>query len=232
MGDANSHHNSDHDAVSPLKSPVVDHVEKNTRFSKDLQDILDTCQDPLYHLQFSFTMADPMQEDCPIIACSMGFSELTGYSVPEIVGKNCRFLLDGVPYDLIDQETRMKARTFCGVMREDVALSRGKLICVQTNATKCGKLFRNMFYMMEIVLDDNKCVVALQAELSEDLEEDISKLQDVCQQVFQSLDKNMSVVHSLLASQFWFSAPLRRELDDLDSLQMLSPTAASAVVGG
>merc|ERR1711907_435849 len=37
-------------------------------------------------------MADPQQEDCPIIFASDGFCKLTGYSLDETIGRNCRFL--------------------------------------------------------------------------------------------------------------------------------------------
>lgn len=37
-------------------------------------------------------VTDPHQRDNPIIACNEAFMELTGYSEPEIIGRNCRFL--------------------------------------------------------------------------------------------------------------------------------------------
>ena len=37
-------------------------------------------------------LADPHQEDCPIVFANGAFSELTGYDRAEIVGRNCRFL--------------------------------------------------------------------------------------------------------------------------------------------
>merc|ERR1719353_2432462 len=39
-----------------------------------------------------FVVADPHQEDCPIIFASDGFCKLTGYSLEETIGRNCRFL--------------------------------------------------------------------------------------------------------------------------------------------
>ncbi|KAI8854746.1 hypothetical protein BC829DRAFT_353693, partial [Chytridium lagenaria] len=40
----------------------------------------------------SFTVTDPKLPGNPIVYASETFSRLTGYSNPEILGKNCRFL--------------------------------------------------------------------------------------------------------------------------------------------
>ncbi|SDJ80302.1 STAS domain-containing protein [Salimicrobium halophilum] len=37
-------------------------------------------------------IADPEQEDMPLIYVNKGFEELTGYEAQEVLGKNCRFL--------------------------------------------------------------------------------------------------------------------------------------------
>ena len=37
-------------------------------------------------------LADPHQDDCPIVFANGAFSELTGYDRAEVVGRNCRFL--------------------------------------------------------------------------------------------------------------------------------------------
>jgi PAS domain S-box-containing protein len=37
-------------------------------------------------------MADPNQEDCPLVYVNKGFLELTGYAFHEVMGRNCRFL--------------------------------------------------------------------------------------------------------------------------------------------
>jgi PAS domain S-box-containing protein len=40
----------------------------------------------------NFVISDPCQLDNPIIYASRGFCMLTGYDLPEIIGRNCRFL--------------------------------------------------------------------------------------------------------------------------------------------
>lgn len=205
----------------------------NTRCSAELQSVVDAfCVGELYNLGFSVTVADPSQPDCPLVACSMGFTELTGYTVQEIVGRNCRFLLNGVPSNLIDEETRMKCRSFClssaqgqeytgateqlpaGLQKPWVELPKGEMICVQTNARKSGELFRNMFYLKQVELDENNFILGLQAGLPEEFELDvcISDLEKRCQLAFGRLEENMTMIEQVLAQQFWYSAPMRRQI--------------------
>jgi len=205
----------------------------NSRCSAALQAAVDTvCIDEVCNLGFSVTIADPLQPDCPLVACSIGFTELTGYSVQEIVGRNCRFLLNGVPHNLIEDEVRMKCRAFCmsvadgelyndacghlpdGVSKPWVELPKGEIICVQTNAKKSGELFRNMFYLKQVELDDNSFILGLQAGVPEEYDIDISMhdLEQWCLTAFNKLEKNMVAIEQVLAERFWYSAAMRRQL--------------------
>jgi len=50
-----------------------------------LTQILDSCVNGV-------TLSDPDQEDAPIVYANRAFEDITLYSQPEIVGRNCRFL--------------------------------------------------------------------------------------------------------------------------------------------
>lgn len=187
-------------------------------------------------IEFSVTLADPGLVDCPLVACSVGFSKLTHYTLDEIIGKNCRFLLNGVPPDLIDENVRLKSRTFCftavgGYAAQDrdedipmelqaklpslIALGEGEVLCIQTNAKKSGELFRNMFFMKTVELDDHPYIIALQAGLPEEFDDEGSeseKLREACAEAFTNLSGNMSAIEGVLASHFWYSAAMRRQV--------------------
>lgn len=217
-------------SIEPSHGPL----HWNTRCSVELQAVVDSFKkEELYELEFSVTLADPSSPDCPLVACSIGFTELTGYKVHEIVGRNCRFLLNGVPQNLISEETRLRCRSFClslgtgkeydeknEVMPQGLETKgwfnlapKGELICVQTNATKTGELFRNMFYMKQVELDDAPYILALQAGLAEECGDDPATqiLQKKCQAAWNHLDSNMAAIEQVLASQFWYQAPMRRQ---------------------
>lgn len=44
------------------------------------------------HLWSGMVITDPHQKDNPIVYVNSGFSQLTGYSAAEVIGRNCRFL--------------------------------------------------------------------------------------------------------------------------------------------
>lgn len=50
-----------------------------------LSKILDSCVNGV-------TLADPDQEDMPLVYVNKAFETITGYTLAEVVGKNCRFL--------------------------------------------------------------------------------------------------------------------------------------------
>ncbi|CAK0835261.1 unnamed protein product [Prorocentrum cordatum] len=202
--------------------------------SCQLQAIVDAVSQhgELRKLDLSVTVADPFQEDCPLIACSNGFTELTGYTVAEVMGRNCRFLLSGVPDQHIDEDTRLRCRYYVAATRgtpEDpvpdetmteylmsqpwMSARPGEIICVQTNAMKSGELFKNMFYMKQVELNERPFILGLQARLPEEWQDTVSQAQlaSFCHRAFARLSENMSAVEGVLSRHFWYSASARRQ---------------------
>merc|ERR1712046_78734 len=81
-------------------------------------------------------------------------------------------------------------------------------ICVQTNARKSGELFRNMFYLKQVELDENSFILGLQAGVPEEYDIDISmnELEAWCQSAFFRLEENMVAIEQVLAERFWYAA--------------------------
>jgi len=135
----------------------------------------------LAELPFSFTLADPSLKDCPLIGCSAGFTELTGYTTQEIVGRSCRFLLQGVPEDCISFQMRERARDFCSAVaagRKYVAseehskqwllkMPEGQVPIAQMNARKDGALFLSLFLLRQVEFQGRSLILAVQVGIGE-----------------------------------------------------------------
>mmetsp|Transcript_105591 Transcript_105591/g.204450 ORF Transcript_105591/g.204450 Transcript_105591/m.204450 type:complete len:679 (+) Transcript_105591:31-2067(+) len=191
-------------------------------------------------LNFSLTVADPALDGCPLVGCSAGFLELCGFKIEEVLGRNCRFLLDRVPAELLDSRVRLRTREFCDCvargelythMSDDNApwldpnqQTRNAMFCVQVNARKDGTLFNSMFYLKEVRVEGKPYILGLQAALPdaareegwENREDDNDKSLQALRHACVQLNKRMAEVERLLASVFWFSSALRRLEESTD----------------
>lgn len=188
-------------------------------------------------LEFSLTIADPMLDTCPLIGCSSGFGKLCGYEMDEIVGHNCKFLVDPVPKELVSNKVKRLARDFCISARTNATFKLSEeerepwmpasrpsddgLFCAQRNAKKDGTLFANMFYLRRVELDDRPYILGLQTELPAAAisfkqatgptdKEDIARM-EACHHACRVLDANMTKLEQVLASTFWYTGPMRRQ---------------------
>mmetsp|Transcript_57230 Transcript_57230/g.134227 ORF Transcript_57230/g.134227 Transcript_57230/m.134227 type:complete len:868 (-) Transcript_57230:156-2759(-) len=72
-------------------------------------------------LEFCLTVGDPTLLECPLIGLSLGFSRLTKYEIHEITGRNCRFLIEPVPPQLINNVFRKLCRDYIEAIRTNSA---------------------------------------------------------------------------------------------------------------
>lgn len=237
-------------SVGGVQSKITWTQEQSQRLQAVCDEIFEQTDGKVSGLRFSFTIADPNIEGCPLIGCSDGFKDLCGYTMQEIVGHNCRFLVEPVPRQLIDPKIRQRARDFCDAVREgrdyvmseedyepwmpELAPDDNGIFCVQVNARKDGSLFKNMFYLKAISLSDSPYIVGLQSELPD------TDVSEVLRRARQQLDENMAEVERTLSSMFWFSGGMRRQddrdpgdgyqLEDLHDLLPESPPPAPAEI--
>lgn len=110
-------------------------------------------------------LCDLQQPDCPVVYANEPFTELTGYSQQEIVGRNCRFLQapggkvkKSSTRKYIDSDTMRKMRT---------AVEGNTELAVEVvNFKKNGQQFVNLLAMIPICWDSTepRYSVGFQAE--------------------------------------------------------------------
>ena len=100
-----------------------------------LSKILDSCVNGV-------TLADPDQEDMPLVYVNKAFETITGYTLAETIGRNCRFL-------------QGKERDQAGVSHLREALkSKESVEVILRNYRKNGELFYNHL-LMQPLFDSN-----------------------------------------------------------------------------
>nr|AML78665.1 putative LOV domain-containing protein [Ribes sp. BC-2016] len=119
------------------------------RVSQELKDALAT-------LQQTFVVSDATKPDCPIMYASSGFYTMTGYSVKEVIHRNCRFLQGPET----DQNEVAKIRN---------AVKTGTSYCGRLlNYKKDGTPFWNLLTVTPIKDNDGKVIkfIGMQVEVS------------------------------------------------------------------
>ncbi len=87
-----------------------------------------------------FVITDPLLKDNPIVYASQGFLQLSGYSLEEVLGRNCRFM-QGVDTD------RKKVAELHKAITEGVDCS----VCL-LNYKKDGSTFWNQVFQASLSL--------------------------------------------------------------------------------
>jgi hypothetical protein len=114
----------------------------------------------LASLPFSVCVSDPLLEDTPIIGTSKAFLMLCGRDFREIIGKNCRLLLEGVPAEEISRSARKDSRNYCTTARLRNLASLPNMVLLQRNARKNGELFYNYIMLGALCGPGGRILVA------------------------------------------------------------------------
>ncbi|KAI1826704.1 vivid PAS protein VVD [Xylaria intraflava] len=100
----------------------------------------------------ALVVCDIEQPDCPVVYANEPFTQLTGYSLREVLGKNCRFMQapDGKVFKSSAREHVEK-----GALRQlrRAVESNGELAIEVTNFKKNGQRFTNFLTIIPIPWD-------------------------------------------------------------------------------
>jgi serine/threonine protein phosphatase PrpC len=201
-------------------------AEQWVELSRKLQDICDeTAQSfpSLKEYAFSVCIADPSLQDCPLVAVSKGFEDLTGYSTLDALGRNCRFLSFGVPENLRDKETTERLKRYTEVATSgdpfsvvDLNVSPprwapsgaadGAAYFVRWNRRRDGGLFLNLFLLRQVWVGTKSYILALQTRLPDALVNDADKnqlanIEVLCREISRAILHRMTSIEDLLTPQ-------------------------------
>ncbi|GJE04479.1 PAS domain-containing protein [Methylobacterium isbiliense] len=82
----------DQGALEPLGRPGLRHWQQSTITNTDLNERGSVFFAAVEMTRMPMILADPRQEDTPIVFANNAFLDLTGYEEGEVLGRNCRFL--------------------------------------------------------------------------------------------------------------------------------------------
>lgn len=113
-------------------------------------------------------MCDLQQPDCPIVYASDSFCDLTGYSMHEVMNRNCRFL-QIPPGRRNNPAETIKAADKVAIHRMRQAVqTRSELQLEVTNYKKNGTSFTNALSIIPVspIGSDYRYIVGFQVELN------------------------------------------------------------------
>jgi hypothetical protein len=118
----------------------------------------------------AFVVVDTTKPDHPIVHVSPGFAHLTGYTPPEVLGRNCRFL-QAPPANHVDKGSRRAFTDHDAVARLAQSLAENNECQVTLlNYRKSGELFINCLTVIPLCLgpgpEDARYHVGFQVDLA------------------------------------------------------------------
>jgi len=184
-------------------------VDKWFSLANQLQDIANEASKNTPGTQqheWSVAIADPLLEDCPLVAVSKGFEKLTGYGMTDIVGRNCRFLSYDVPEHLRDEGMTQRLKDYTRIATSGDPFSvelvmppawapedrvDSSSFFARWNKRKDGELFLNVFLLRQIWVGDRTYIVALQTRMPESFKEPTPAQLIEMNKLFRELGQNL-----------------------------------------
>ena len=144
--------------------------------ASDPREATNILDDPDYSLvkalqtaQQNFVISDPSLPDNPIVYASQGFLALTGYTLEQVLGRNCRFLQGP------ETDPRVVAR-----IRNGIENGEDTTVCL-LNYRADGSTFWNQFFIAALRDGDGNVVnfLGVQCKVSEDYAKAFMKTEEL-----------------------------------------------------
>lgn len=180
-------------------------------------------------LSSSMFIAEPRNPEFPLLWSSNSFQHLTGLG-EALLGRDLRSLINGMSTESVSSlQIQMEWREFCeacmdgryytndgtGVAILDadtpvIPLPEGELAFIQTLSSTSGELIRCFINCKQVVLDDTMYVVGLLSKAPEHgyRQNPRSRSAFALQQINVEMDEAIAA----LAAEFFYSAPMRRQV--------------------
>mmetsp|Transcript_11803 Transcript_11803/g.26763 ORF Transcript_11803/g.26763 Transcript_11803/m.26763 type:complete len:762 (+) Transcript_11803:113-2398(+) len=114
-------------------------------------------------------LADTLCLDAPCVGVTAGFCQLTGYSRQEVLGRNCRMMLKGVPEAAISKSSRKNVRDFCRMCQLKGLKDISETTSMQPNCRQDGSFFMNLFLLGLCMLGGHPFILSVQVEMGQGL---------------------------------------------------------------
>lgn len=144
-----------------------DLLQSDASSAMQLWDYTDACErmsGMVQSLDCAVTLADPLHPDCPLVAASTGFAKLTGLPRGAVLGRNCRFLQDGVPPHLLNKTAQAETRAFIDLCGQPGRQPREPAVFTQINKRANGDLFTMHYLLYYASYSGRPFILALQMD--------------------------------------------------------------------
>mmetsp|Transcript_74013 Transcript_74013/g.176164 ORF Transcript_74013/g.176164 Transcript_74013/m.176164 type:complete len:743 (+) Transcript_74013:148-2376(+) len=121
------------------------------------------------YLEERALLVDALCLDAPIVGATTGFCQLTGYDRREVLGRNCRMMLQGVPEAAISKSSRKNVRDFCHMCQIKGLKDISETTSMQPNSRQDGSFFMNLFLLGLCMVHGHPYILSVQIEMGEGL---------------------------------------------------------------
>lgn len=159
-------------------------------------------------LEEAALLSDVLLQDCPIIGATRGFTSLTGYSRDDLLGHNCRILLQGVPEVAISKSVRKNLRNFCSMCCLQSLEQISDVHSLQPNSRRDGAPFMNFIYVGRVTVHKHPYLLGVQRSVGDGLcarlnSQRMSEVAEESRGIFKRLRNKITALERATSPRQW-----------------------------